>query len=132
MLDEPLFNVLRTKQQLGYSVGISPTSTADVLGFLISVTSDKHPREVEAAVEAFCADAVQLLRGLSSAQFEQHVDSLAALRLEPHKNIGEQAEEHWQAVWRARYDFYDRYLVRCLRFGLLRCRCGGACGQYAA
>jgi secreted Zn-dependent insulinase-like peptidase len=46
ILDEPLYNALRTEQQLGYSVGASPTITAGVLGFLVSVTSDRTPAEV--------------------------------------------------------------------------------------
>jgi Peptidase M16 inactive domain len=112
VIDEPLYHALRTEQQLGYSVSGSPTNTAGMLGLLVSVTSDKSPATVEAAVEAFLSGAVHTLEGLSDAQFAQHVASLATLRLEPHKNISEQAEEHWASAWREAYDFNDRYEVR--------------------
>lgn len=114
MLDEPLYNALRTEQQLGYSVSLSPTNTAGRLGFLVAVTSDHAPSHVEAAIERFLADAVHTLQKLSAAQFEKHVSSLAVLRLEPFKNVSELAEEHWGSAWRCTYDFHDRYHVRIM------------------
>ena len=51
---EPLFNQLRTKQQLGYSVGCSARNTAGVLGFMIGVVSARfEPATVEERVGAF-------------------------------------------------------------------------------
>jgi secreted Zn-dependent insulinase-like peptidase len=110
-LEEPLFNVLRTQKQLGYSTGVTPTDTVGVLGLLISVVSDKAPHYVEAPVESFLADFMQTLSSMDDKDFSEHVESLVALSLENHKNISEQAEEHWQAVSRRSYDFYDRYMV---------------------
>ena len=114
ILDEPLYNELRTEQQLGYSVSLSPTSTAGLLGLLVAVTSDRTPQFVEAAIERFLADAVRTLEALTAPQFEQHAASLAMLRLEPFKNVSELAEEHWASAWRCTYDFHDRYEVRTL------------------
>jgi secreted Zn-dependent insulinase-like peptidase len=111
VLDEPLYNSLRTQQQLGYSVGSSPTNTAGVLGFLVTVTSDHAPAFVEHAIEHFLSDAVKTLEDLTEEQFQEHVKSLVTLRLEPYKNIAEQVEEHWGSVWSTTYDFYDRYQV---------------------
>lgn len=105
--------MLRTQKQLGYSIGVSPTDTIGILGLLISVVSEKAPQYVEAAVETFLADFIQTLSSMDGKDFSEHVESLVARSLENHKNISEQAEEHWQAVSRRSYDFYDRYMVRC-------------------
>jgi hypothetical protein len=42
IMEEPLYNELRTKQQLGYSVSCGPRSTVGILGFVVSVTSAAH------------------------------------------------------------------------------------------
>ena len=39
VVQEPAFNVLRTKQQLGYSVGSSLRLTHGLLGFSFHITS---------------------------------------------------------------------------------------------
>jgi hypothetical protein len=111
ILEEPLFNVLRTQKQLGYSTGITPTQTFGVLGLHIEVVSDKGPHLVETEVETFLADFVKTLSSMTDKDFSEHVESLAALRLENHKNISEQTEEHWQAICQRTYDFYERYMV---------------------
>ncbi|CAN0190620.1 unnamed protein product, partial [Hapterophycus canaliculatus] len=39
VMDEPLYDQLRTKEQLGYSVGCSPRVTSGVLGFCVTAQS---------------------------------------------------------------------------------------------
>ena len=68
--------------------------------------------QVEAAVEAFLSTSVSVLQGLTGEQFAQHVQSLTMLKLEPYQNVSERAEDHWSAVMRTSYDFYERYEVR--------------------
>ncbi len=54
LLSEPLFDELRTKQQLGYTVSCSPHSTDGVVGFSFTVQSaSATPTAVDAALEAF-------------------------------------------------------------------------------
>ena len=54
VLSEPLFDELRTKQQLGYTVSCSPHSTDGVVGFSFTVQSaTATPVAVDAALEAF-------------------------------------------------------------------------------
>jgi len=54
LLQEPLFDELRTKQQLGYTVSCSPHSTDGVVGFSFTVQSaTASPAAVDAALEAF-------------------------------------------------------------------------------
>ena len=54
LISEPAFDVLRTKEQLGYSVNASVRRTLGVLGFCFTVLSaKKSPLAVEARIEAF-------------------------------------------------------------------------------
>ena len=53
-MDEPLYDQLRTKEQLGYSVGCSPRVTCGVLGFCITAQSAAYgPAHLYARVRAF-------------------------------------------------------------------------------
>lgn len=54
VMDEPLYDQLRTKEQLGYSVGGSARVTCGVLGFCITVQSAAYgPAHLYARVRAF-------------------------------------------------------------------------------
>jgi len=54
LIGEPAFDVLRTKEQLGYSVNAGVRRTCGVLGFCVTVLSAKaSPLAVEARIEAF-------------------------------------------------------------------------------
>lgn len=54
VMEEPLFDQLRTKEQLGYSVSCSPRVTCGVLGFCVSAQSAAYgPAHLYARVRAF-------------------------------------------------------------------------------
>lgn len=54
VMDEPLYDQLRTKEQLGYSVGGSARVTCGVLGFCVTVQSAAYgPAHLYARVRAF-------------------------------------------------------------------------------
>jgi hypothetical protein len=71
---EPLFNTLRTVQQLGYSVGCSGRSTHGTLGLLVHVTSATHaPEHIEAAVLAFVEGFVETLDTMTEKEYARQV-----------------------------------------------------------
>lgn len=54
VLEEPLYDQLRTKEQLGYSVGGSARVTYGVLGFCVGVQSAAYgPAHLYARVRSF-------------------------------------------------------------------------------
>ena len=54
VIDEPLYDQLRTKEQLGYSVSCGSRWTDGIVGFGICVTSkEAHPDYVAGRVDAF-------------------------------------------------------------------------------
>jgi insulysin len=114
VLQEPLFNDLRSEQQLGYFCHVSPTLSAQVLGLVITVLSEHHPNKVVSSIEDFLAKQNVILSNMAPDVFESHVQSVSTLLLEPANNIDEQVDDHWSAVWSQQYNFYDRYEVRMI------------------
>ncbi len=63
LLLEPVYDTLRTKQQLGYTVGSGARLTHGVLGFCVSIVSAAHPAEtLEARAEEFLASYAATLQ----------------------------------------------------------------------
>lgn len=112
MLHEPVYNVLRTREQLGYSVSCNQAYVHGVLGFNVSVASDRHPADVETRIETFLGSAGAHISGLSTAEYNEHVHSLVSLKMEAPKSINEVADRHWAAVFSGEYGFLTRYEVR--------------------
>lgn len=111
-MKESLWHKLRTEQQLGYSVGSSPTDTAQVLGFLVAISSERSPAHVEQAVVTFLDNALEDIKAMSAEEFADHVESVAVALREAPNNINEQADYHWRCLSYKHYNFYERYLVR--------------------
>lgn len=111
VVKESLWHKLRTEQQLGYSVGSSPTDSAEVLGFLVAISSEHSPAHVEQAVTTFLDDSFDTVKSMSPEDFADHVESVSVALREAPNNIDEQADYHWRCLCNKHYNFYERYLV---------------------
>ena len=91
---KPLFNRLRTKETLGYSVDCSTRCTYGVMGFVIAVTSATHtPRHIEARVEAFLARRfLPFLSRMRKQTFLTNVEACAANKLREDHNLAEEMQ----------------------------------------
>ncbi|KAG5181380.1 Metalloenzyme, LuxS/M16 peptidase-like protein [Tribonema minus] len=133
LLEEPLYDTLRTQQQLGYSVACGVRATGGVLGFCVRVVSAAYPpSELLARVDAFlagfadqleamtpeafrpsaapaCADALagfaDRLEAMAPEAFRQHLVSLAQNKLQPDNALCEVAERHWSEISTRRRHF---------------------------
>ena len=103
VVGEPAFDVLRTKEQLGYTVMAGSRFTHGVLGFVFAVQSAKHgPGHLEDRIEAFLGSYRAVLSGMDAAQFERNRDALVAAKLQKDRALSDEADRHWDAVWHAR------------------------------
>jgi len=100
VMSEPLFDTLRTQEQLGYSVSCGARLTSGVVGFGVEVLSDTHhPIEVEARVLAFLRHFRQhTLEDMSAAEFRDQCESLASLKLERSLSLDEDAAAFWDPI----------------------------------
>ena len=106
LMYEPLFDSLRTKQQLGYSVSCSARNTQGALGFLISVVSQTHtPEDIEQRVLSFVSGYVDTLKSMPKAEYASNVNAAVANGLLADKTIDEEASRYWQELDMRTYAF---------------------------
>jgi len=91
ILEEPCFNTLRTKEQLGYIVGSATRRTIGMGSLRIIVQSERDAAFVEQRIEAFLRETLtELLEKMSEEDFEREKTSLINKKLEERKNAWEE------------------------------------------
>jgi insulysin len=106
IMSSGFFQELRTEQQLGYVVGASSYSKAQVPGIVMLVQSPvADANTVATAMQNFMLGVVP---ALDEAQFERHKVSLVSDILRPDKNLAERGEFYWQSIARKEWDFAGR------------------------
>ncbi|KAJ3109732.1 Insulinase (Peptidase M16) [Phlyctochytrium bullatum] len=104
---EPCFDMLRTKEQLGYVVWCGIRSTVFDWGFRFMVQSEKDPMYVEARVEAFIKHLRTFIADMSEEEYHRNVETLVAKLLQTEKNQHEAADRLWNAIKYSGYQFYQ-------------------------
>lgn len=108
IIREPLFNALRTQEQLGYSVASSVKRDYKMLGFVISVESQevKHPAcMVDEKIEFFLRKFTDTLQSLSDDDFDTIKDAIVATKLATDTDLITEVERNWIEVMRGRNKF---------------------------
>lgn len=108
LMNEPCFNMLRTKEQLGYIVFCSPWQGTESTGLRILVQSEKNPKYVETRIEAFLVHMREVLESMSETEFEQHKRGLAHKWTEKLKNLNEETARFWNQIESGYLDFTRR------------------------
>ncbi|XP_036326734.1 insulin-degrading enzyme-like [Rhagoletis pomonella] len=105
VLSEPCYDVLRTKEQLGYIVfsGIRKVNGAN--GIRIIVQSSKHPSFVEDRIESFLENYLKVMEEMPLDEFERHKEALALKKLEKPKNVSQQFHQFYSEIALAQYHF---------------------------
>lgn len=127
LMAEPLFDHLRTRQQLGYEVYCCMRDTHGVLGFSIAVQSASHASgEIAVCIDRFVhADFLDFLtKELSSEQFADHVATLQRLKARPDTTLADETDRYWEEIQGRRLDFQReaeivKALGACTLAGLL-------------
>jgi secreted Zn-dependent insulinase-like peptidase len=103
---EPLFDALRTKQQLGYSVYVSARNTNQMLGLLIGVVSaTATPAAIEAAVAAFLLTFLDSLDRMAPEAYARNVAACATNRMVDDHNMQEEATRYFAEIEAGLYEF---------------------------
>lgn len=114
IISEPAFNVLRTKEQLGYIVTCTSwTSIGDSeVGMRIVVQSERVPTYLEERVEAFLEEMKTKFEEFSDEEFAQQKSSLEKRWREAEKNMSEETNKYWPQIDNGYLDFYRRECTR--------------------
>ncbi|KAI9827721.1 MAG: Insulinase (Peptidase M16) [Thelocarpon impressellum] len=114
--DEPGFDQLRTKEQLGYVVFTGVRMQATVMGYRVLVQSERTPAYLETRIDAFLGGFGARLEEMSDDDFEAHKRSLINKRLEKLKNLGQETQRFWSHIGNEFFDFDQVDLdVACLK-----------------
>lgn len=108
MMEEPLFDQLRTKQQLGYSVSCRPRDTFGVAGFSITVCTqaNKYTTDhVDERIEQFLISFDTKLRETTDEEFESVVESLIETKSCADIHLKEEVDRNWNEILKSEYAF---------------------------
>jgi hypothetical protein len=112
VLNEPLYDSLRTKQQLGYGVSSGARLTHGAVGFCVCVVSAAFSApEVASRIDAFLSEFGRTtLARMTPREFAQHRDVVARHKLLADTCLLHACEAAWQEVASGRYEFSARRL----------------------
>lgn len=105
IISEPCFNILRTKEQLGYIVFSGIRRSSGVQGLRVIVQSDRTPDYVEGRIEAFLHSMEEALEKMNEEEFQKHITALSVKRLEKPKKLGTQCAQYWSEIVSQQYNF---------------------------
>ncbi|GAB9476654.1 Insulin-degrading enzyme [Globisporangium polare] len=93
IVQEPLFNQLRTKEQLGYTVFSTPARSSGVQFFRIILQSNvAAPEHLEQRVDAFWSEFRDTLALMDSAQFQKNIQAVVKEYSEKPKSQEEEVQ----------------------------------------
>ncbi|KAG1338961.1 Nardilysin-like [Cocos nucifera] len=106
IVEEPFFDQLRTKEQLGYVVQCGPRMTYRVLGFCFLVQSSEYsPIYLHKRIDNFISGLQELLDKLDDESFENHRNGLIAEKLEKFPSLAYETGHYWSQIVAKRYLF---------------------------
>jgi insulysin len=110
MMSEPAFDILRTKEQLGYIVFCSQLqlSGASLLGLRLVVQSERSPAYLEQRVEAFMDVMKSKIETMQPADFEQFKTGLRQQWTEVVKDLRKERSRYWAHIDSGYLDFLRR------------------------
>ncbi|KAF9132143.1 Insulinase (Peptidase M16) [Mortierella sp. 14UC] len=106
IVNEPCFNQLRTKEQLGYLVfsGVRKQTGATGLRFILQ--SERDPVHLESRIESFLETRMKsYLEEMKPEEYEKQVNSLIQRKLEKDKNLRTETYRYWAQIVSGYYDF---------------------------
>lgn len=112
IMQEPLFNKLRTQSQLAYVVYCELKDTYDILGYSITVASQANKftcEYVDDQIEEFLQYFVNFLKELPKESFDLIKTSLIKLKLSADNQLKDEAGRNWAEIVRGHY-LFDRRL----------------------
>lgn len=108
IIREPLFNMLRTQEQLGYSVSCSVKRDYKMLGFVVTVESQeaKNPaRLVDEKIDCFLKQYITTLQMMSDDDFDTIKNSIIALKQSTDNDLMAEVDRNWKEIMRGMNKF---------------------------
>lgn len=110
-VEEPLFDQLRTKEQLGYHVGAIVRMNYGIAGYSIVVNSQETKTtasHVEKRIEVFRNQMLKILERMSQRDYDHTCDSLIKLKLVADMALATEVSRNWNEIINEEYMFDRR------------------------
>ncbi|KAI0218007.1 Nardilysin [Lamellibrachia satsuma] len=122
-MDEPCFDILRTREQLGYGVFCTNHNTCGIMGISVTVYSqaDKFSMDkLDKHIENFMKEFSGIINAITQKEFETLLTSLSTLKKCEDTHLGEEVERNWSEVLMQtyNYDYLYKQLVEIESFTL--------------
>lgn len=111
IMEEPLFNQLRTLEQLGYNINCLLRDTFGILGYSITVYTQatKFTTEyVDSRIEEFMKMFNELLTKMTEEEFSHIKESLVKLKQTADIDLTEETAKNWAEITTGDY-LFDRH-----------------------
>ncbi|KAL5340647.1 Metalloenzyme, LuxS/M16 peptidase-like protein [Aspergillus crustosus] len=105
MTDEPAFDQLRSKEQLGYVVWSGARYSSTTIGYRVIIQSERTAEYLESRIDSFLSNFGKSLETMSEDEFEGHKRSVINKRLEKLKNLSSETSRYWSHIGSEYYDF---------------------------
>ena len=105
MTDEPAFDQLRSKEQLGYVVWSGARYAATAIGYRVIIQSERTAAYLESRINSFLSNFGRKLESMSEDEFEGYKRSLINKRLEKLKNLSSETIRFWNHIGSEYFDF---------------------------
>lgn len=106
LMEEPLFDTLRTKQELGYAVSCTVRVTHGIVGFGVMVQSSLFDAKyISYCIDRFMIDFEEAIEMMPDEHFRDHVQAQILKKLEPDHNLLETTHRFWYEISSGRLDF---------------------------
>ena len=103
--DEPAFDQLRTKEQLGYVVFSGAIAQVTTAVFHVLIQSEKHAKYLEKRIENFLKILQKEILDMPEERFESHKKSVINKKLEKLKNLNQEGNRFWGHISNEFYHF---------------------------
>lgn len=111
-MEEPCFDTLRTKSQLGYDVNCSTRNTNGIAGFTVGVSCSAEKftcTYIDQQIEAFLAMFAKKMSTLTEEEFVTQVSSIVKQKCCSDLYLLEESDRHWQEIASFEYLFDRRH-----------------------
>lgn len=118
---EPSFNILRTREQLGYSVSCGSKNDNDILGFSIIVESQEKrnsARLTDAKIENFLWEFLSILEEMDENDLEIIKRSIINQKRSIDVDLESEVTRNWNEIREKKYKF-DRFEIEARQMELL-------------
>lgn len=103
---EPAFDALRTREQLGYIVWSGARSVYGVMGFrFIIQSSAKDPAYLDSRIEAFLLGLRAIIETMTDEEFANYLNAVIVKLEEKDKTLAQEARRYWNEITTHKYVF---------------------------